>query len=64
MTNKLKPCPFCGNDKIVIRKYTAVSGIHHYVQCDPIQGGCGAEIQARVGKKQAMEDWNRRIKEQ
>ena len=56
----LKPCPFCGCKNIVVRKYTAIAGTHYYAQCDQTNGGCGAEIQSRISKKYAIEDWNRR----
>lgn len=58
---KLKPYPFCGCKNIVVRRYTAIAGVHYYAQCDPTNGGCGAEIQSRISKKYAIEDWNRRV---
>ena len=60
MSDELKPCPFCGCKNIVIRKYTAVAGVHYYAQCDSANGGCGANIDSRTTKKSAVEAWNRR----
>lgn len=63
MHEELKPCPFCGSKNIVVRKYTAVAGVHYYVQCDSANGGCGAEFESRVSRKDAIKAWNKRVAE-
>lgn len=63
MSEELKPCPFCGCKNIIVRKYTAVAGVHYYVQCDSTNGGCGANIDSRTTKKSAVEAWNKRTDE-
>lgn len=63
MHEELKPCPFCGGKNIVVRKYTAVAGVHYYVQCDSANGGCGAEFESRISRKDAIKAWNKRVAE-
>ena len=63
MHEELKPCPFCGSKNIVVRKYTAVAGVHYYVQCDSANGGCGAEFESRISRKDAIKAWNKRVAE-
>lgn len=63
MHEELKPCPFCGSKNIVVRKYTAVAGVHYYVQCDSANGGCGAEFESRISRKDAIKAWNKRVEE-
>lgn len=45
---KLKPCPFCGSEKLYI--YVFSEGI----RCD----NCGAKI---IDKEDAIDRWNRRV---
>ena len=56
----LKPCPFCGCKNIVVRKYTAIAGIHYYAQCDQTNGGCGAICGWKATKEDAITAWNTR----
>lgn len=52
MTEKLKPCPFCGSDDVVVEE-TYASG---YVRCR----GCGAEGGFRYSHEEAAAAWNSR----
>ena len=49
---ELKPCPFCGSKKIVVKngKYA------WWVKCDD----CGTEGAIKLKKAVAIEAWNRR----
>ena len=49
---KLKPCPFCGSDDVVVEE-TYTSG---YVRCRD----CGAEGGFRYSHDEAVAAWNRR----
>ena len=62
MTEKLKPCPFCGNDKINICRYerTGESFSMYAAYCDYSEGGCGAESGRRYSIDSVKEAWNRR----
>lgn len=55
MKTELKPCPFCGGEKI-----KAVHGKWMWwCKC----GECGAESAIRNTKAEAIEAWNRRANE-
>lgn len=59
--NELKPCPFCGGEA-AIREYSNGFNIWFRVRCD----SCGVAqdgIRNGYGKEQAVEAWNRRVKE-
>lgn len=59
MPNKLKPCPFCGNDKF---KWGRVFGTEFsgdfgwYLVCT----GCGTHTKAKGTKRAVRKLWNRR----
>ena len=67
---KLKPCPFCGGEKLIITDCRELEGCNDFeifehapryaVCCDFTQGGCGAESGYRITKKEAIEAWDRR----
>lgn len=61
MTEKLRPCPFCGSTEIHIYEPTAYEvGNDASVNCEnPI---CGAEVRAST-LKMAIAKWNRRVNE-
>ena len=71
---ELKPCPFCGGEKIIItdcrelekcNNFGKCESIHSYtVCCDFRQGGCGATSGYRSNEEDAIEAWNRRAGEQ
>ena len=62
--NELKPCPFCGSEKLVILEEVAYGNILNYaVCCDFDHGGCGATSGYRISEKEAIEAWNRRVDE-
>lgn len=57
MTEKLKPCPFCGGEKVYVNKRQA-----HEVEIECLS--CPAKIEA-IGilrEKDAIKAWNRRAK--
>ena len=57
MSEKLKPCPFCGSEsapKIIVYYKSA------YVSCDIDDGGCGAEFDSLPGEHAAIAAWNKR----
>jgi Lar family restriction alleviation protein len=58
-TTKLKPCPFCGSDYVVIDKCTKIGvGARYRVICQEcmatVDNGCAQNA------KQAAKAWNRR----
>lgn len=65
---KIKPCPFCGNE----RALEAVSdmeldsdnpenkGYQFAVVCNVHKGGCGSTCGWQFDKEEAIEAWNRR----
>jgi Lar family restriction alleviation protein len=58
---KLKPCPFCGGEDIVLRKVWGASlpsGYYHF--CMGI--GCRAYGPTRETEEEAIRAWNRRAK--
>ena len=60
METKLKPCPFCGSEKLHYSKPTAYGTPAHWlssVSCTE----CGAEVTGRDDK--AIEAWNRRAED-
>ena len=57
MTEKLKPCPFCGSETaptLIIR------GVYSDVQCSPIMGGCDAIGPLKSDDDDAIAAWNKR----
>ena len=64
MTEKLKPCPFCGGKAVIVTdNHECTSEI--YVQCN--ECFCRTDTYANIGNradeeciKYAVEDWNRR----
>lgn len=72
---ELTPCPFCGNEKLVIldegcnfeiyENSEIFENIPNYaVCCDFYRGGCGATSGYRRTEEEAIEAWNRRVGEQ
>ena len=60
MTDKLKPCPFCGGKDISIKPYDPFDGMQgnltvHRVWCRK----CGAQVEQKEVLN-AIEYWNRR----
>ena len=66
MTDKLKPCPFCGGEKLIITNGEDLDayGNNYTVCCDFNQDGCGASSGYRQNIEEAIEVWNRRACEQ
>ena len=59
---KLRRCPFCGNEPtIVIRKGKDGWRDRYSVLCDYEHGGCGAESGWYHYEAEAVESWNRRV---
>lgn len=54
MTDKLKPCPFCGSKNIDLFEHGAIVV---FVQCDD----CLATFPHFDSKQEAIEAWNRRV---
>lgn len=71
---ELKPCPFCGGEKLIITgckeleecsNFEKCERTYYYtVCCDFNQGGCGASSGYRLNEEEAIEAWNRRAGEQ
>ena len=66
---ELTPCPFCGNEKLVILDEGCSSEIYenipnYAVCCDFYRGGCGATSRYHRTEEEAIEAWNRRVGEQ
>ena len=67
---ELKPCPFCGGEKLIIADYRELEGCNNLeeyecipcytVCCDFNQDGCGATSGYRQTESEAIEAWNRR----
>jgi len=56
MSEKLKPCPFCGGKAHIMKM-----GYPHWIYCEK----CGAKVHGGVvgeeeGEKASIEAWNRR----
>ena len=58
MSDKLKPCPFCGNENIEIDS----RDLDRRVICHKGKGGCGAEIGWFTSIIELRKAWNKRIK--
>lgn len=54
---KLKPCPFCGSERIETNIITDTP--QAYLKCR----GCGIEQTIHSTEQDAIEDWNTRAKE-
>mgnify|MGYP002068886796 FL=1 len=52
---KIKPCPFCGNNNIIIERRRD----GNVVSCI----GCGVSIVAYISREEIIEMWNRRVNE-
>lgn len=69
MKDKLKPCPFCGGEKVVVLEEGGNSEIfenirNYIICCDFNNGGCGATSGFRRTEEEAIEAWNKRAGEQ
>ena len=64
--DRLKPCPFCGGTKLIVKSETTEdNNFENYaVCCDFTHGGCGAASGYRPNIGEAVEAWNRRAGEQ
>ena len=51
---ELKPCPFCGGTNIFVED----DGWGWVSYCDV----CDANVSDRMTKKEAIDDWNKRVK--
>ncbi len=57
MTEKLKPCPFCGGEEISVGSFGAASGTFlHYVKCEE----CDGASTNHQFEDEAIAAWNRR----
>ena len=76
MGNELKPCPFCGGDKLFVGTIAEVemqdedhpdfdnNSRYYTVVCDYTEGGCGASCGgSNETEEEAIEAWNRRANE-
>ena len=54
MNEKLKPCPFCGSNRVQIR--TDDEGISWYIFCN----NCGAMCGYALSEDEVVKAWNRR----
>ena len=64
MTEKLKPCPFCGGEKLIIDDGPCEDGVpcnwgrkEFFVYCST----CGGASGCKFTKEEAAEAWNRRV---
>ena len=53
--NKLKPCPFCGESKLVVAE-KILTRERWYVHC----GNCKCRTFQYLDRREAIEAWNRR----
>lgn len=64
MRERLKPCPFCGNDRICLDCWEGIHGMNYYVLCKK----CGITLYSSDGfmlksfgsAEAAEQAWNRR----
>ena len=54
MTEKLKPCPFCGSNVILIH---STKEMIYQIRC----GRCGSNSSYFINKYHAINAWNRRV---
>lgn len=59
---ELKPCPFCGSNKISIHSASEYGEKYfgYSMMCKILQGGCGASSGYRDSVQEAYEAWNTR----
>lgn len=68
----LKPCPFCGNEKIEISNENDVNGLDEFDSnysenpyflacCSVYVNGCGATGGCASTEQEAADKWNRRV---
>ena len=66
MSEKLKPCPFCGGAGEIVRKVTESLTVFYFVQC--LDCGATGSMEGQepdspvVGITDAVAAWNRRAK--
>ena len=61
MTEKLKPCPFCGAVDAVHTDWTPENFCR--VICNILKGGCGTSSGQYEDKDEPIEAWNTRAQE-
>lgn len=61
MTNKLKPCPFCGETELIGVRFRRLLNMDFHCGYCLI---CGASGPVNVDKQKAKEAWNRRAVEE
>lgn len=61
MTDKLKPCVYCGNKPIVVKVPNFPKGYCWSIQCD--RGDVLVCTKSCNTRKEAVEVWNRRVGE-
>jgi Lar family restriction alleviation protein len=57
MTEKLKPCPFCGSTSLYFPDKPVFD---YFIHCD----NCGCNTDSFTNAESAIEAWNRRAKEE
>lgn len=57
MSDKIKPCPFCGSNNIYIYKACGVGCDDAWIECLE----CGTKTKAFRDVDEAIEEWNRRV---
>jgi len=60
MTEKLKPCPFCGSEADLIIRHSMVRPELSVVVCTLDLGGCGSSTAWLETEAEAIAAWNRR----
>ena len=64
MSEKLKPCPFCGGNTCIIQKDNTLREdkrtCTYQIVCSAFFGGCGASSGVFLTASEATEAWNRR----
>jgi Lar family restriction alleviation protein len=56
MSEKLKPCPFCGSSHVLAEDFEEFDMGMYWIRC----GDCGAGCSTKDTTEEAIKAWNRR----
>lgn len=65
-TAEIRPCPFCGNPKPMLKSTEVVQGCRpsYYIHCCEFTDGCGMSTKLCKTEEAAIEAWNKRADEE